>query len=284
VTEYRTEAEAAAALGRQSTTLEPYDLHADTALIVARVRDDENLAVRDLEQHLTTPVRPRGTVTLHEHRDFAAYTNRLGDPAETTVWADVEQLRVTAVLNDHVDHAAAGWRDHRVVLQLRRDKDWAAWLRLDGQLVDQATFAEHIENLVHTVSSPAAADMLEVSRTFQAKRHVNYSSATRLDSGDLQLSYEVDTTAKAGNKGQMEIPTEFLLGLPPFAGTDPVEIRVRLRYRVHDGGQLGIGYQILRPDLIEQAAFDLLLHQVEEDLDSPAVYAGTAPASLRGER
>lgn len=283
MSEPTTEAMSGAALGRLTVEATPYELNTDTSIVVTRVADNERVQVTNLEQHLDAPTRPRGTVSLHSHLDFATYTNRLGDPAETTVWADVDKISITSVLNDHTDQYIAGWRDNRVVLQMRRDKDWAQWVATDNRLMQQGEFAELIEGLVHTVSKPSAADMLEVSRTFQAKRNASYSSATRLDSGDVQFAYEVETSAKAGGKGQLEVPTEFELNLPVFYGTDSVQVRARLRYRV-EHGDLRIGYALLRADLVERAAFELVLGQVCEGLETSAIYNGTAPTSLRADR
>ncbi len=100
--QHRTDTESAAALGRVSTLVEPFPLSsAADPLVVVRVRHDEKLTVESLEHHLAAPLAPRGEVVLHDHKHFAAYVNRLMTPGHTTVWADVDQSRVTAVLNDH---------------------------------------------------------------------------------------------------------------------------------------------------------------------------------------
>lgn len=284
-TQHRAEADVAAALGRLSTNVEPYSLDGDTSLVLARVRADEALKIVDLETKLIEPLAARGNVTVYDPDSFCRLTDRLGISNQTTVWADVEQASVTSILNDHSDVAAnrPGWRDHRLSLKLRYDADWLAWTKHDGKLLDQATFAEHIEDLVHTVTRPSAAEMLEVSRTFQAKRNVSFSSATRLDSGDVQFDYTTETTAKAG-KGNVEVPTEFELVLPVYVNTDPVVVRARLRYRVHDGGGLGIGYALLRPDLVKQSAFTMVFNGIKNGTAATEFFEGTAPAALRDQR
>lgn len=281
-----TEAQATADLGRLSTKVEPFPLSsAADPLVVVRVRHDEQISVTDLEEHLSAPLQPRGHVALHDHKDFAAYVNRLATPGQTTVWADVEQRNITAVLNDHEDHQVAGWRDHRVTLQLRLDADWVLWNRRNGTnaLMSQAAFAEHLEEMAHTIVEPSAADLMEVAKTFQAKKSVDFSEAVRLDNGDVQLSYAETTTAKAGTKGHMEIPSEFTLALAPFIGGQPVAVTARLRYRI-EGGRLGLGYVLHRPDLVLQAAFDNVLADVRAELITESVFNGTAPKALRAQR
>lgn len=282
-TQHRAEADVAAALGRLSTTVEPYALAEDKSLVVVRVRTDERVDVVDLESHLDAPLHPRGHVVLHDHQDFATYVNRLSVPGQTTVWADVDKRAITAVLNDHEDHQGAGWRDHRVSLQLRVDTDWDLWTRRNANLISQAEFAEHLEEMAHTIVDPSAAELMEVAKTFQAKRNVDFSEAVRLDNGDVQLSYAETTTAKAGAKGNMEIPSEFTLALAPFIGGQPLNVTARLRYRI-ENSRLRIGYVLHRPDLVVQAAFDNVLADVREKLVTGAVFNGTAPAALRAAR
>lgn len=284
---HHTEAATAATLARLATEVKPYDVRPDNAVVVARVASDEALRVVDLETKLITPLAARGNVTVYDHDSFSRLTNRLGIPGQTTVWADVDKAAVTSILNDHPafgEGVVAGWRDHRLTLQLRVDADWQEWTKYDGKLMHQSHFAEHIENLVHTVVSPSAAEMLEVSRTFQAKRNVSFRSATRLDSGDVEFAYEAETTAKAGGKGNLEVPTEFEVSVPVFVNTPPVMVRARLRYRVHENGELAIGYALLRADLVRQSAFRLVLDEIGGAVVTNEVFEGTAPAALRDAR
>lgn len=280
-TTHHTEAATAATLGRLATEVKPYDLSESSSLVVVRVQTTEQVSVVDLEKYLGSPRMARGHVVLHDHTDFALYTNRLAEP-DTTVWADAEKASITSVLNDHPDSAdgGAGWRDHRVSLQLRVDDDWALWRKFDGQFMTHLQFAEFIESMLHTIASPAAADMLEISRTFQAKRNVEFKSGARLQSGDVQLRYEESTSAQAGPKGDVDIPTEMQLALAPYLGTAAGIVMARLRYRI-ESGHLKLGYQLARPDLVERDAFLGVLAQVREKLDTADVFNGTAPAALR---
>lgn len=280
--DFNTEATAAAALGRVSTKVEGYDLDLAPSLVVVRVRHDEQVSTVDLEKFLASPRIARGSVVLHDHQDFAAYTNRFSTD-RTTVWADVEKSSITAVLNDHEDVAGgkeAGWRDHRVALQLRIDADWALWRKYDGQFMSQVEFAEFIESMLHTIVSPAAADMLEIAQTFQARRNVDFKSGARLDSGDVQLRYEETTQANAGRAGELEIPPQMDVVLAPYLGTEPGVVTARVRYRI-ENAKLRLAYSLARPDLVQRDAFLKVLSDVREQLETEAVFNGTAPQALR---
>lgn len=269
-----------AALAREAEAFQWASASDDVPLLVARLRDGERLNVQSLEAHLPAPLRASGTAVLHDPYDFAQYVNRLHVATHTTVWADTKQGRVTAVLDDHAEYDVPGWRSHTVALHLQADEDWALWSKHSGRLMSQAEFAERIEELRHTIVRPDAADMLEVATTLQGKRSVAFKSGTRLQTGDVQLTFEETTQARAGAAGKLEIPEKFVVRIAPWMGVEPVELEARLRYRI-DGGQLAIGYQLLRADRAAVDAFAGVLARIREELAANVpVLMGVAPQQV----
>lgn len=276
---------AAADLGRRDTErlLRTTTVHSDTSLVVARLRQDERVVVKSLEEHLDAPLRTRGMAYLHDPGDFAEYVNRLADPSYTTVWADPDAGRLTAVFDDHADAESPGWRSHIATLTLKADPDWAAWLSLNNKLGTQAWFAEHIEDLAHTVVDPDPATMLEIARTFDAHRTVAFRSGVRLESGDVQLEYEETTKAKIGQKGELEVPAAFTIRVAPFLGAPAAEISARLRWRITNG-ELSIGYALLRPDRIRRDIISTLIGEMRGKLDQVPVFMGTPPPAVTAQQ
>lgn len=271
---------AAADLGRRDAerTPKPYDLDTSSALVVAKVRADENVRVVALERHLAAPLHPRGAAIVHDPADFATYVSRLATVDHSTMWADLAAGSVVAVLDDHADADVAGWRQHTVSLAMQSDPDWTVWLANDGKLREQAWFAEHIEDLTHTIVSPSAADMLEMASTFHAKRNVTFRQAVKVTSGDVQLTYDEDTKATAGTSGKMEVPREFTVRISPWTTVSPVDLTARLRWRI-ENGQLRIGYSLLRPDRAKATAFDAVLASVTQNATVP-LFLGSPPAPV----
>lgn len=257
------------------------DHNTDTNLLVVKLRQDERLEHHNLEAFLDHPNRPRGQACVHDPTDFAEYVNRIGDPERTTVWADVKRGAVTAVINDHHNWADGGWRDHTATLLLQPDEDWVRWHRLNGQRVSQEEFGEFIENVAHTIVNPDAATMLEVATTMTAKRSLDFHQGTRLANGDVQLKFEETTTAAAGVRGDIEIPSVILVRLAPWMGVEPVNLEARLRWRIPNR-QLAIGYELLRSDIAARDAFAQLVARVAEGLrEEIPVLLGTPPPSIR---
>jgi uncharacterized protein YfdQ (DUF2303 family) len=232
----------------------------------------QTLTTFDLTKYSETPERKTGRVGLSDADSFVLYILRHKAPDETTVWANVDAGTLIAVLNDHTNLTDdGGWADHRATLQLKYTEDWKFWLGMDGKLLPQTAFAEHLEEGALNIIDPSAADMLEIAQSFQAKRGVSFKSSTRLKSGEVGLQYEETTDARAGVKGTIEIPDSFTLKLQPFdGGPEFTDITARFRYRIVDG-VLTLGYKVNRPDLVARAAFNEITASVSEGIQLPVM-------------
>jgi uncharacterized protein YfdQ (DUF2303 family) len=174
---------------------------------------------------------------------------------------------VTVVVNGHDADAddVAGWRDHRLVLQLRLTDGWRQWLQASGTMFEQRQFAEFVEDHLADVREPSAASLLEVAQTLQGSQKVSWQSAHVLKDGTRQLSYVESTEAVAGGPGgQMKIPAEIKLALKVFEGSaDSYEITGRFRYQIN-GGRLTLGIKLLGVAETQEAAFGGVVAQVGE--------------------
>lgn len=234
----------------------------------------------DLEDHLDDhrerPRRKTGVVTVHDATSFIAYHAKHALP-ETEIYADVVRAQLVAVINAHTaapegpelgpdDDGLAGWGDHRIRLDLRTTPEWQAWTAHDRHLLDQVTFAEHVEDRIPDFVNPTGADMLELAQSFSANRSVRFESSRRIKNGETQLVYKEETEAAAGKRGDMAIPDTFELGLTPFEGSPAYKVTARLRYRIGEG-VLRIGYILDRPEEVQRSAFLDIVNQVQEHVD-----------------
>lgn len=237
------------------------------------IPDGGRLEVIDLEEkldlHREAPRRKTGTYQVHDAETLVAYLAKHGD-LDSEVWADVVGSKITAVLNAHRsaddgEHAPR-WEDHRVAYQVKHTEAWQAWIGHDGKLMSQTDFAEHIEDRAIDIVVPSGAEMLELAQTIQATIGVSFESSKRLSSGERQLEYRETVDAKAGKKGQLDIPETFALAVRPFEGADTFKVVARLRYRI-DGGNLRIGYRLERPNDVLREAFLSVVATVEERVE-----------------
>jgi uncharacterized protein YfdQ (DUF2303 family) len=252
---------------------------------VVPLREDERLEHFDPEKWLVEPRRARGTAAMHDPVSFAAYVTRMV-PTETSdstsLWCDDKARTITAVFNDHRHLAHAGWRDHTATLTVRVDPDWSAWIANNGKLITQVAFGEFLENQLHAIADPPAADLVGIAKTLVGKRNLAFESSVKWESSDVAFEYREETKAEVkGKAGKVEVPKTFTIRLAPFVGAAPVEMLARLRYDINREA-LFLGYQLTRPDRAEKEAFDRIVAQVGENTPSGVpVLHGTAPAPVR---
>lgn len=217
-------------------------------------------SVRSLEDLLPIPTRCRGTVKLRDAKSFIATVKRFsGD--ECQIYGDLRVGSFVAVFNDHTP-ADPGWRDHRATFCCEQSVEWKRWTEADGKKMTQPVFAEFIEDNLPDIVDPVAATMLEISRTFEAKKKVAFQSSIRLSNGQHEFTYEESVSGTAA-KGKLQIPESITLGLPVFDGGQPYAVEARLRYRIGDGGQLMLWFDLLRPHRIIEDAIKAVVSEIE---------------------
>jgi uncharacterized protein YfdQ (DUF2303 family) len=256
-TDPRTEAEAVANLVRTGavTPVTTYE-----ATVVALPDRDGATKVVDLEAYAAAPRRTKQTRTVFDARSFALYLHRHVTD-KTEIYADVENARVTGIIDaaepsGTLTAAAgeAGWNDHKIVLQLTLTPSWKAWLKNDGEFLPQEEFAEFAELQAADVHEPSPADLLELAQRMEMTKSVAFEGGQRLQDGQTRLVYKETIAAKAGEHGELDIPTTITLRLKPYIGGPTYAVLARFRYRLRNQ-HLVLGYVLDRPDLIRELAF-----------------------------
>lgn len=183
-----------------------------------------------------------------------------------------------AVVADLAQQAAepTELQKHQLRLALEKSKPWLAWEKADGHLFAQDEFADFLEDRYLDVREPAPALLIDIATTFQAKTNVDFNSGVRLDSGDVRLTFEEKTTAKAGQKGDIEIPKRIELVIRPYIGGPIYSIWASFRYRLR-GGSVFLGFKLERPENILDAAFADIVAEIRDgatDKDGVQVHPG----------
>lgn len=217
------------------------------------------------------PHRVIQSVVVRDVASFVAYYSLFSDP-NSRIFADEDSTAVLAVLDYHAaGEGTPRWGDHRLTLQLEASDEWTEWLARNGQAnkMTQADFAEFIEDHTPDIRQPDAATMLEMARTLQAKTDVDYSSAIRLNNGQVQFTYNEQVKGTFG-AGKIEIPESFLISIPVFVGSERTSLTARLRYRLVSG-RLSIWYDLLRYKDIARDAFRAEAKAISEQLKATII-------------
>lgn len=206
---------------------------------------------RSLEDTLPWPARKRGRDTLNDADSFVRFVNE-NKTGATRLYGTLTPPSVLAVFDDHGDEP--GWRQHTALYACPLSAEWKTWNAADGRRMQQAEFAQFVEDNAPDCVTPPAADMIEIARTLEAKKKVNFASGIRLTNGQTELTYE-ETVQGTAAKGRLALPEVFTLGVPVLEGGPKYALEARLRYRIGDGGALAMWFDLVRPHkLIEHAA------------------------------
>ncbi|MDH5857771.1 DUF2303 family protein [Lampropedia aestuarii] len=254
----------------------------------------EGFKANSLEGMLCRPARKRGTTVLNDAASFISMVLRQKNEA-TLLFSTISPPSFTAVFNsdcaeeDRYSIPIAGWGDHRATYNAPLSPEWGEWTKADKKQMNQVEMAQFLEaNMVDVAyipadlesrepGSPDGATLLEICRTLEAKKKVNFKSSVRLPDGSTQFTYDEDVAGSAVN-GTMEIPAQFSIGVPVFENGENYRQDVHFRYRIQDGGKLVMWIELIRPHkVIEDAVKQLRAHIAEAT--GLQVLNGTAPAA-----
>lgn len=241
----------------------------NAGLTMAEIRTIENVpfvvvpegaTVESLERYLSKPARKSGIVTLRDTKSFIMYVNAHKSQG-TDIYGNYQKPCFTAVLNDHaVDYP--GWKDHRAQYNCPQSIEWQTWTRSNKGTMSQEQFAQFIEDNLPDIAQPPAAEMLEISRTLEAKKKVNFASGIRLSNGQNELTYEESISGTAG-KGKFVVPEMFVIGIPVLEGGARYAVEARLRYRIGEKGNLTMWYELVRSHKIMEDAVKAVCEEIE---------------------
>lgn len=233
----------------------------------------EGHAHHDVTDPHGAPAKPgpyvKQTVTLQAVDSLVEYVNRFKG-GDTVLFADIVQSSIAALLDYHGQPAKPAHVAHRAVMQLPFSEEWKTWTGINNKLMPQLEFARFIEENAADVLAPSAADLLEVARDLQVKRKVNFVKAVRTssDNENFEYSEEVNATSR---RGELEIPTKFVLHLPVYFGEPPVELHAFLRWRLDDSA-LTLGIALHRAEHVRQAMFKQIVLLVGDKTECPVVF------------
>lgn len=256
-----TKTETAAHAVMQAMNQELRDVHGTPVLLAP-----EGFTALEMAHLLPAPTRKRGTVVLNDAESFIAVVNDQKDKS-TRMFSTINPPTFTAVFN-HIANRA-GWGDHIAKYNAPLSPEWKTWDGADGKSMSQVEVAQFLEsNLVDVLhvpedapekgllKSPDGSTLLEVCRTLEATKKVDFKSSVRLGDGSTQFTYNEDVQGSA-KAGTLSVPEHFTIAIPVFENGDKWPLLVRFRYRI-DGGALRIWFELVRPHkVIEHAVKEL---------------------------
>lgn len=230
-----------------------------------------------LEAYRQKPAEKRGTAKALTLKSFIDLVNR-HKTTNSAVFAatDWKAPSFTAVIDYH-DKASDGPADnlrHRIAYAFPASEEWLAWVKQNGEPMEQGEFAAFLEDRIADLSAPTTTEKIELERDFgttianpaqliQLSRglQINVESAVKnivnLASGEASIAF--DEQHSDGDGKPLKVPGLFMLSIAPFFMGEKISLPVRLRYR-KSGSRILWFYQMYRPDkhVTERVRDDLI--------------------------
>lgn len=206
---------------------------------------EDRQKIQSLEDLQRNPTRKIGHPKFTQAPSFCAYVNDHKDAA-TRLYIPTP-IQFVAVIDHHAATPAGSpdWAQHRATLDLKPSQEWNLWNGKQLAKMDQRAFAQFIEDNLDEITSPEGAELLDLVRSIKATQHAEFSSVVDEKPGVFQMSYAQTAKTTAGQKGELEIPTGFVLTLSPYEGGVPLNLYTRLRFEI-SGGKLFLWYEFVR--------------------------------------
>lgn len=223
----------------------------------------DNYGIEDLERYMTFPVRIEKTVEHLTVDSFIRYVQEYTDTNYKQIIVGSPSInQIRAHLDYHKSQSKPTWNTHKAIVTLQQSIEWKRWTAKNGQAMDQKSFVEFLEDNYADILEPDSAAVLEAAKALDATKTVTFKSGVNISNGTAQLTYNEEVTGKGS--GNVDIPTAFVLGIPVYEGNDPFRIKMKLRYRISEGGKLSFTYVMDNPQKILRDEFDTVLKHIEE--------------------
>lgn len=250
-----------------------------------------------LDSYLLKPRRRAGVSSVRDVESFVAIVARFKSAA-SAIYADPNRAApsLVAVFDYHPvggKTTDADWMKHRAVYAPPLSDEWRAWNAKNGSWMPQGDFAAFIEERVMDLIVPQLDDpklktfadlvegtwagpsqMVQLSRSLQVNVESVVKNAQTLSSGEVSIIFE--EIHKDGAGSPLKVPTLFTIAIPAFYAGDLYRIAARLRYKVSNG-KIAWLYQLVRPDLVFDDAFNGIVAKAKIDTELP-VFIGTPEA------
>lgn len=226
----------------------------------------DNMGVTSLEHLLKRPLRTKAAEEFSNPAAFSDYVKEFATD-DTRMFAMRERGssadKVEAVVDYHQPKGKASWRDHKASLTLRKSVDWLKWMKADAQAVSHAGLIDFLTDYRNELIKFTAVD--EKTGAFEERSVTANIVLDMLRKMKVSRKADQDSTIGSGEFSQMVSKEERLLAdgkpwpailtvaLPVY--DDMARWELNFRLTVLEEGR-GIRITLIRPELVEQAAFD----------------------------
>lgn len=229
--------------------------------------------LKDIEEFMGAPVRVKQSHDFLDLAGFIEYVNRFKTD-ESVSFIDVVNPKVACIIDYHSKENEPSWCTHRALYAFPHTKEWQDWTTSNKVKMDQNLMGLFIEDHMEQITHPSASELLATVIRMKEVRQVTFGQATTMQNGMVEFNYIEE--GAGGGKGKFALPELIWLGMAPFRDGDAYKIEARMRYRCDKDVGLLLWYELVRPDLVIEAAVKDVRAKIIEQTELP-LFAANLP-------
>jgi uncharacterized protein YfdQ (DUF2303 family) len=267
---HSTETENAVALaaGMKLADVKTQSMEANGTIGRAYAFVPEGVKPVDLSLFMPFPDRVRESPKFPNLLSFVQYVNRFKTD-DTVIFASDADDTLDAVIDYH-GPAQPRHGEHVPQLVLKKSEEWLAWMQYNGRALSQEALGDFLELRELDILSPDSSKILAAARDLKLSKDCAFESKVNVVNGSAVFHYAETVT----ERNELKLPVEWVLSLRPYQHCDPVQVQVKVRYRLQ-GKSIALTYQLVRPEKVLEAAFANVVEKVRDGLKTVPVYVGS---------
>lgn len=193
----------------------------------------DGFTVHDLERHLPTRRRARGSMDTSSIADFAAYVAQHQEPG-AAVFVSPKAMVANAVLNLGTPEEP-GHADNRAQFAPRATAAYNALHQVaGGGAMSQTTIAEFLEDWAHAIECFHDSERLQIGKAISAVRNITIEGLKKVEASEQQLSASKSAFEQVTASSKDTLPTFVYFKCVPYHDFAERTFVLRLGIRTSD--------------------------------------------------
>lgn len=250
----------------------PFTFELEGVPFIAKPSCDGSWVVDKQSDLMERPKRNTLTISFKDLDSFCNYVrDHATEDSSLYLQPNIKKLEFSALACiDDCKRNLPNWRQEKVTYVPETSLEWVEWTQNNKKRMGQEDFAlfleEHLCDIVDDASGKTTAlTLLTAVTNLYEVRNVTYGSKVSLSNGMASFEFKEQN----GESGKIQVPTEFVLGIPVFEDGPAYTIRAKLRYRIdRNTGSLCLWFELQLINRIFKNAIERQSKAISEKLSN----------------
>lgn len=220
----------------------------------------DGFSVDYIETDFERPFRIKQDQSFYSIESFIIYIERFKNEQETILFLNEEEQAYRCYFDYHAKDLPGNCQN-KAFLYLKHTEEFETWDKFDQERIGQKEFLQFLEDNTRWIVKPDAASIMELCGSLSLSKKIEYHSATRLRSGDSELTFSEKTEGGAMQK--ITVPEEIEIRMAPYISSEEYNIKCKLRFDLYDG-KIKFHYKMLDISYIKKQCMEKFTKEIKD--------------------